>query len=97
MSFMIMDLDKETDRAPRRVKRIPGVCVGCGEKVYEADVTLSDAYAVWAGKCPYCQAINLLSTKHGRGYDSSRMYLVSPTPGEIAEYPELASTRADMK
>jgi hypothetical protein len=65
---------------------VPGACAKCGEKVWEALFVLDDAYNVWGGKCPYCEAINLLSTEHGlRGYDSREMHLVLPYDEEAKE------------
>lgn len=56
-----------------------GPCAQCGKAVWETVFDLDDAYNVWAGKCPHCGAINLLSTEHGlRGYDSQAMHLVLP-------------------
>ena len=63
---------------------IPGECAHCRRAVWEDLWTLDDANNVWAGQCPYCGAINLLSMQFGlRGYDSSRMALVLPTTEEI--------------
>lgn len=87
MSFMIMDM-----LVKYRVRHVAGKCAHCGVVVWEALVRLDDAYAVWAGRCPHCQGINLLTTRQGRGYHSSGMTLVKPTAEEIAEYPELAPT-----
>jgi hypothetical protein len=67
----------------RRSGDVPGECAHCKRQVWEACVTLDDAYNVWLGKCPYCEALNYLSTSHGlRGYSSSEMYLVLPTDEE---------------
>jgi hypothetical protein len=64
---------------------IPGLCAKCGAQVWESLAMLDDAYNVWAGRCPACKAINLLSMGYGlRGYDSRQMYLVLPTDEEIA-------------
>ena len=61
------------------VPSIAGACAQCGKAVWETVATLDDAYNVWAGKCPHCGAINMLSTVHGlRGYDSQAMHLVLP-------------------
>jgi hypothetical protein len=62
---------------------IPGTCAACGLPVYESLPLLDDAYNVWAGKCPQCGAINMLSMNHGlRGYTSMQMWLVLPTDEE---------------
>jgi DNA-directed RNA polymerase subunit RPC12/RpoP len=77
-TMMIFDLKTE-----RRDDAIPGKCAHCGKPVWESLSTLDDAYNVWAGTCPHCGAINLLSLIHGlRGYDSKEMFLVLPTPEE---------------
>lgn len=77
MSFMIFNL--------RTIKLrrgdVAGRCAHCGVVVYESLFALDDAYAVWAGRCPACNAINLLGT-NGRGYTSSSMDLVLPTAEE---------------
>lgn len=62
---------------------IKGACANCNESVYESLFTLDDAYNVWAGKCPFCNAINLLSTDSLRGYCSSGIDLVLPFDEEI--------------
>ena len=70
---------------------ISGVCAKCGKTVWEGLCLLDDTYNVWAGKCPYCSAINYLSLTHGlRGYGSTEMYLVLPTEEEAKanELPE---------
>ncbi len=84
MSFMIFPLASKPGSS-----RVPGKCAHCGGDVWESLLHLDDVYAVWAGSCPHCQQINLLTTKRGRGYTSRDMTLVKPTPEEIAEYPEL--------
>ena len=86
--MIILDLKpkKPTGRGP---KYIPGKCAKCGGEVFEAEVTLDDCYNVWGGTCPHCKATNLLSTKHGRGYDSRSMDLVLPTAEEVTLNPEL--------
>jgi len=62
---------------------IQGLCAKCQKSVSELLATLDDAYNVWAGRCPYCNAINLLSMNHGlRGYSSVEMHLVLPTDEE---------------
>ncbi len=72
-------------KQPRSRYSIPGECAKCGKTVYESEFTLSDCYNVWAGRCPHCGAINLLSTSHGlRGYSSQKMWLVLPTDEEKA-------------
>ena len=63
--------------------RIAGACAHCEKAVWESLAILDDCYNVWLGKCPHCAALNFLSTTHGlRGYSSSGMYLVLPTPDE---------------
>ena len=77
--MMIFDLKL----SPTSRGSTPGQCANCGKRVYEAQCILDDCYNVWAGRCPYCKAINLLSMNHGlRGYDSQEMHLVLPTPEE---------------
>ena len=85
--MIIFDLLKKT--SGRGPKLVPGKCAKCGGEVFEAVVTLDDCYNVWAGICPHCKATNLLSTEHGRGYDSRQMYLVLPTAEEVRLNPEL--------
>ena len=76
MSTMIFDL--HADSHPR-CRTTVGACASCGKTVWESLANLDDAYNVWAGKCPHCGAINLLSTEHGlRGYNGGTMYLVLP-------------------
>jgi len=76
--MMILDLKK----CPGR-DGIPGQCANCRKLVYESLSTLDDCYNVWAGRCPFCKAVNLLSMKHGlRGYSSQGMHLVLPTDEE---------------
>jgi hypothetical protein len=59
--------------------RISGICEACYRRIWESLATLDDAYNVWAGKCPYCGAINFLSMNHGlRGYNSREMFLTLP-------------------
>ena len=66
-----------------RYRDTPGKCAKCGGEVWESLATLDDAYNVWAGICPHCKAINLLSMNFGiRGYCSSKMELVLPTDEE---------------
>ncbi|MFQ5769691.1 MAG: hypothetical protein ACE5HX_04085 [bacterium] len=63
---------------------ISGKCANCLNEVWESLLTLDDAYNIWIGKCPYCQALNFLSTKHGlRGYSSTGMFLELPYLEEI--------------
>lgn len=74
-----------TMRSAKRSDDIPGICAHCGKQVWESLFTLDDAYNVWTGQCPHCSALNYLSTNHGlRGYCSSQMWLVLPTPEEAA-------------
>jgi hypothetical protein len=74
---MICEMKRERDP---RFASIQGACAKCEQIVYESEFTLDDAYNVWAGKCPHCGAINLLSLNHGlRGYSSQGMHLVLPT------------------
>jgi hypothetical protein len=70
---------------------IAGSCAHCGKSVFEQLSTLDDAYNVFIGKCPHCQALNYLSMSHGlRGYSSTGMFLALPTPEEARtnELPE---------
>lgn len=67
-------------------RTVPGTCPNpaCGKPVWESLLVLDDAYNVWAGKCPHCQALAYLSTNHGlRGYSSTGMHLVLPTDEEV--------------
>ena len=71
-------------RAPAR-GLIKGTCPNqpCGKDVYESLVMLDDAYNVWVGKCPHCDARAFLSMTHGlRGYGAGGMHLVLPTDEE---------------
>ena len=62
---------------------IKGQCPNCDTDVYESQAMLDDAYNVWVGKCPRCQALAFLSMNHGlRGYGAGRMHLVLPTDEE---------------
>lgn len=61
---------------------IEGTCAHCSTKVYESLAVLDDAYAVWVGVCPHCDARNVLGPP-GRGYRSNGMQLVLPTKEEI--------------
>jgi hypothetical protein len=68
-----------------RFHDLPGTCANCSKEVFESNNLLSDCYNIWAGACPHCKAINLLSMNHGlRGYSSSQMWLVLPTDEEVA-------------
>lgn len=59
---------------------IKGVCPNCDNDVYESRALLDDAYNVWLGKCPRCNALAYLSMNHGlRGYGAGGMHLVLPT------------------
>src|SRR3989304_6677200 len=59
-----------------------GECACCGSVCREHEFTLSDCYAVYRGRCPKCNAINLLGGG-GRGYNNRTMTLVLPTDHEI--------------
>ena len=59
-----------------------GTCAHCKNDVYEFEWILDDAYNVWAGKCPHCNAINYLALTSLRGYSSAGMDLVLPTDEE---------------
>ena len=61
---------------------VPGTCAKCGVAVYESLFILDDCYNVWGGKCPQCEAINMLAMTGLRGYSSSGMDLVLPTDEE---------------
>lgn len=66
------------------IRDVEGNCAKCNTKLYESLFLLDDAYNVWAGKCPHCMAINMLSMNHGlRGYSSKSMWLVLPTDEEV--------------
>ena len=60
-----------------------GTCANCKQDVWESQFTLDDCYNVWAGECPHCQSVNLLSMSTLRGYDSKNMLLVLPTDEEV--------------
>jgi hypothetical protein len=63
---------------------IPGKCAYCEREVWQSLAVLDDTYNVWSGECPYCDAINLLSTTAGlRGYSSAGMSLVLPYDEEV--------------
>ena len=72
-------MDKE---AGKRDRWVSGTCANCGKVLWEGLFMLDDAYAVYRGECPYCQAINLLGGP-GRGYGSQGMNLVLPTDCEM--------------
>jgi len=74
---------------------IQGACAACWAKVYESLAVLDDAYNVWAGRCPHCGAVNLLSMTSLRGYSSAGMTLVLPTDEERASnhLPAVCPTR----
>jgi hypothetical protein len=65
-------------------RKIVGKCANCGMLVEEDQFMLDDAYGVWRGECPKCEAINLLG-RGGRGYSASegQMRLVLPTEHEV--------------
>jgi hypothetical protein len=72
---------------------ILGTCAQCERDVYESRAVLDDNYKDWAGQCPYCEAINVLSDKHGtRGYSSVRMYLKAVPDPEAPPF-DLATRR----
>jgi len=63
-----------------------GSCAQCGKSVREDLFLLDDAYCVYRGRCPHCNAVNLLdqSGDHGlRGYTSREMWTVLPTDHEV--------------
>lgn len=62
-----------------------GTCANCKAEVWESQFTLDDCYNVWAGKCPHCDAVNLLALTSLRGYSSQGMDLVLPFDEEIEE------------
>lgn len=59
-------------------KTVRGTCAKCGKAVFESLSILDDCYNVWAGRCPHCQALNLLAMTGLRGYSSTGMDLVLP-------------------
>lgn len=59
-----------------------GTCANCKKDVYESKWILDDAYNVWAGRCPHCNAINMLALTSLRGYSAAGMDLVLPTDEE---------------
>jgi hypothetical protein len=77
--MIIVKLSKNKDQR----HDIKGVCANCNQDVFESQFILDDCYNVWAGECPHCNAINLLSMNSLRGYSSSGMDLVLPTDEEI--------------
>jgi hypothetical protein len=77
---MSLIFDLERSAGPGMVR---GECANCGAEVFEARVTLDDAYNVWVGRCHSCSALNFLSMSYGlRGYDAACMKLVLPTDEE---------------
>jgi hypothetical protein len=85
--MMIFDLCS----SPRTRPSVAGTCANCGQQVFESAAILDDCYNVWAGKCPHCSAINLLSVNHGfRG----RMFLVLPTDEERANIASFGKTES---
>ena len=77
-------VDRKLKDCKKSSDDINGQCAKCGQDVWEALCILDDAYNVWTGECPHCQALNYLSTNHGlRGYSSAGMHLVLPTDEEI--------------
>lgn len=63
---------------------VSGKCANCGAVVAERLSTLDDCYGVYRGRCPACNAVNLLDfTKGLRGYSSSGMNLCLPTDHEV--------------
>ncbi len=75
----------DMDAKPTRTARVQGKCAKCGGVCYECEAILSDAYAVWFGRCPHCKALNQLKPSKGmwRGYDSRYMNLELPSNEEI--------------
>lgn len=64
---------------------LPGTCAHCGAEVYERLYRLDDCFAIYAGKCPKCGALNVLDptgSQTMRGYGSTGMHLCLPTPME---------------
>ena len=59
-----------------------GTCANCKKDGYECEWIVDDAYNVWAGQCPHCNAINYLALTSLRGYSSAGMDLVLPTDEE---------------
>ncbi len=61
---------------------ILGECANCHKVVREYLSTLHDCYGVYRGRCPFCNAVNLLGGE-GRGYSNQEIFLVLPTDHEI--------------
>lgn len=78
-----MSIINTMQKDPRR-GYIKGVCAHCKQPVWEELWLLDDAYNVWIGKCPHCDARNLLGMTGLRGYSSAGMDLVLPTDEEVA-------------
>jgi hypothetical protein len=64
---------------------IAGACAHCKAQVYESLAMLDDAYNVWVGRCPHCEALNFLALTSLRGYSSHGMSLVLPTDEEVRD------------
>jgi len=61
-----------------------GECANCQKVVREHLFTLDDCYGVYRGRCPHCNAVNLLDRRKSmRGYTSREMFLVLPTDHEV--------------
>jgi hypothetical protein len=60
-----------------------GECANCHKVVKEYQYILDDCYGVYRGRCPHCNAVNLLDFSKGRGYTSSEIFCVLPTDIEI--------------
>lgn len=60
-----------------------GECANCHKVCREHSAIIDDCYAVYRGRCPYCNALNLLDNEKGRGYSGTGMHLVLPTDHEI--------------
>jgi len=61
---------------------VKGYCAKCSEPVFESLAMLDDAYNVWLGRCPHCNALNFLALTGLRGYSTAGMNLVLPTEEE---------------
>jgi len=70
------------EKAPGR-GRASGICANCGKAVFEILAVLDDAYNVYWGICPHCEAANALDFSRGRGYTSTTLHLVLPTNEEV--------------
>lgn len=81
--------DLQGIKSHRRGREVKGACAKCGKDVWESEAILDDCYNVWAGRCPHCQAINLLGFTGLRGYSSQGMDLVLPTDEEREANSEL--------